>query len=240
MLKISYRETPSEEKLPTRDKGSVFNRLAGFLFSAAVAALAVYIGAQCIASGVYIKHVFGQMTTKSKSSVLNRLTGFFFVVVVAVFAVLFSGTTVKAQNAVVTGSVPSGPASDQVLRLSLRDAINMALRYNLGVIESGENTQIARGQRLLALRNLLPRVSVGASENVQQVDLATFGFNRLNVTGIPNVVGPSAIARLTGASAKQSSALSPSSGFGQHEQQSKLPNSTQGQPGRRSLKMSFD
>jgi len=52
---------------------------------------------------------------------------------------------------VVTGSVPSGPASDQVLRLTLRDTINMALRYDLGAIESGQNAQIARGQRLLAL-----------------------------------------------------------------------------------------
>jgi outer membrane protein TolC len=64
----------------------------------------------------------------------------------------------------------------------------MALRYNLGAIESGQNAQIARGQRLLALSNLLPQVSAGASENVQQVNLATFGLNGLK--GVPNVVGP--------------------------------------------------
>jgi len=40
----------------------------------------------------------------------------------------------------------------------------MALRYNLGAIESGENVQITRGQRLIALSNLLPEVSAGASE----------------------------------------------------------------------------
>src|SRR6202008_2815810 len=95
----------------------------------------------------------------------------------------------QAQNSAVTGSVPSGPASDQVLELTLRDAIKMALRYNLGAIESGQNAQIARGQRLLALSNLLPQVSAGASENVQQVNLATFGLNGLR-TGIPTVVGP--------------------------------------------------
>jgi len=86
--------------------------------------------------------------------------------------------------------VPSGPASDELVQLTLRDAIKMALRYNLGAIESGQNAQIARGQRLLALSNLLPHVSAGASENVQQVNLATFGLNGLRIQGIPTVVGP--------------------------------------------------
>jgi outer membrane protein TolC len=87
----------------------------------------------------------------------------------------------------VNGSVPTGSATNDVLRLTLRDAINRALRYNLGSIESGENTRIARGQRLLALSQLLPQVSVGASENVEQLNLATLG---LNVPGIPTIVGP--------------------------------------------------
>jgi outer membrane protein TolC len=112
-----------------------------------------------------------------------------FAAVVTVFAVLIGGATAKARNTAVTGSVPSGLASDQVLQLTLRDTIKMALRYNLGAIESGQNAQIARGQRLVALSNLLPQVSAGASENVQQVNLATFGLNGLK-TGIPTVVGP--------------------------------------------------
>ena len=85
------------------------------------------------------------------------------------------------------GSVPSGPPTDQVVRLTLRDAINMALRYNLGVIESGENAHAARGQRLRALSGLLPHVSVGASENVEQLSLATLG---IKIPGFPPVVGP--------------------------------------------------
>jgi outer membrane protein TolC len=177
------------EKLTSKGKGSALNRFGGFFLAAVVAAFAVRFGAECIATGVYIKRIFEQLTTKGKSSVLNRLTGFFFAAVVAVFAVLIGGATAKAQNTAVTGSVPSGLASDQVLQLTLRDAVNTALRYNLGAIESGQNAQIARGQRLLALSNLLPQVSAGASENVQQVNLATFGLNGLK-TGIPTVVGP--------------------------------------------------
>src|SRR5277367_1108830 len=145
--------------------------------------------AQFIASGIYIKHVLEKLTSKGKGSVLNRFGGFFLAAVVAAFAVRFGAATAKAQNTAVAGSVPSGLASDQVLQLTLRDAVNTALRYNLEAIESGQNAQIARGQRLLALSNLLPQVSAGASENVQQVNLATFGLNGLK-TGIPTVVGP--------------------------------------------------
>src|SRR5229473_230261 len=186
------------EKLTSKGKGSVLKRLAGFFLAAVIAAFAVRFGARCIASGVYIKHVFEQLTTKGKSSFLNRLTEFSFAAAVAVFAILIGGTTAIAQNTAITGSVSSGPASDELVQLTLRDAIKMALRYNLGAIESGQNAQIARGQRLLALSNLLPQVSAGASENVQQVNLATFGFNKFKIAGIPNVVGPFSYSSVDG------------------------------------------
>jgi outer membrane protein TolC len=92
------------------------------------------------------------------------------------------------QAGALSGSVQSGPASDEVLRLTLRDAITRALRYNLATIESGENAQIARGQRLAALSELLPQVSAGVSENVEQISLARFGLQQLPT--IPNIVGP--------------------------------------------------
>jgi outer membrane protein TolC len=92
------------------------------------------------------------------------------------------------QASAIIGSVPSGPASNEVLRLTLRDALTRALRYNLATIEGGENARIARGQRLVALSRLLPQVSAGVSENVDQLSLATFGLQ--NLPGIPNVVGP--------------------------------------------------
>jgi len=177
------------DKLRAKGKGSVLKRLAAFFLAAVIAAFTFRFGAQCIATGIYIKHGLEQLIIKGKGSVLNRLMGFFLAAVITVFAVLISAGTARAQNAVVSGSVPSGPASDELVQLTLRDAIKMALRYNLGAIESGQNAQIARGQRLLALSNLLPQVSAGASENVEQVNLATFGLNGLK-TGIPTVVGP--------------------------------------------------
>jgi outer membrane protein TolC len=85
------------------------------------------------------------------------------------------------------GSVPSGPASNDVLHLTLRDAINRAVRYNLGQIESGENARIARGQRLRALSALLPQISAGGAENVEQFSAATLG---IKIPQVPAVVGP--------------------------------------------------
>ena len=100
----------------------------------------------------------------------------------------YPSPSVAVSQSALTGSVPSGPSRNEVLRLTLRDAITRALRYNLAPIESGENARIARGQRLLALSKLLPQVSAGASENVEQISLATFGLQHLQ--GVPNVVGP--------------------------------------------------
>jgi outer membrane protein TolC len=63
----------------------------------------------------------------------------------------------------------------------------MALRYNLGEIESGENVHAARGERLVALSSLLPQVSAGVSETVQQLSKSTLG---IKTPIIPEVIGP--------------------------------------------------
>ena len=97
-------------------------------------------------------------------------------------------SSATGQASGITGSVPSGSASSEVLHLTLRDAVTQALRFNLASIETGENARIARGQRLLALSKLLPQISAGASENVQQLSLATLGIKSL--PGIPTVIGP--------------------------------------------------
>ena len=94
-------------------------------------------------------------------------------------------TQASAQSGL--ASVPSGPATNQVLQLTLREAISMAIRYNLGAIESGENMRIVRGERLRALSNLMPQLSIGVNEDVDQLSAATFGFKSAL---IPSVIGP--------------------------------------------------
>ena len=95
--------------------------------------------------------------------------------------------TGQSATSTIKGSVPSGRASNEVVRLTLRDAISQALRYNLASIESGQDVRAARGERLVALSKLLPQVTAGASETVEQENLAALG---LKVPGIPTVVGP--------------------------------------------------
>src|SRR5258708_4416763 len=102
------------------------------------------------------------------------------------FAALARSSATGQANGI-TGSVPTGTATNEVLHLTLRDAVTQAVRYNLASIETGENARIARGQRLLALSKLLPQISAGASENVQQLSLATLGIK--NLPGIPTVIG---------------------------------------------------
>jgi outer membrane protein TolC len=95
--------------------------------------------------------------------------------------------TSRNQSSATLGSVPSGPSTNEVLKLTLRDAINQALRFNLGQIEGEENVRAVRGERLQALSYLLPQVNAGVFENVQQTTSAPLGIKS---AFIPRVVGP--------------------------------------------------
>jgi outer membrane protein TolC len=216
MLKISFSETPAEERWilygrlaapsvrglrTTWKKDHRNDKRRGcivdlnevtFIDKNGMRLLRMLVkqGAQFTTRGIYTKHVIEQLNAGRKSGLSKLLSALFAGFLPILLSISISAPAARAQSTPISGSVPSGPASDQVVRLTLREAISMALKYNLGTIESGENVQIARGQRLLALSNLLPQVTAGASENVQQVNLATFGFNGLKVQGIPTVVGP--------------------------------------------------
>jgi hypothetical protein len=87
------------------------------------------------------------------------------------------------------------------------------MRYNLGVIESDENTRAARDQRLLALSYLLPPVSAGINENVDQVDFAALGLGAVKISGIPAVAGHSVTARRVQVLAEPRSATNRFSAF---------------------------
>jgi outer membrane protein TolC len=88
-----------------------------------------------------------------------------------------------------SGSVPAGQPTSQVLPLSLKEAIARGLKQNLGVLLAGYGVGGARGEKWRELSNLLPTVSARVSENVAQVNLASLGF-RKPLTGIPEIVGP--------------------------------------------------
>jgi len=88
------------------------------------------------------------------------------------------------------GGVPSGPATPGVLKLSILEAIQRGLRYNLGLLLSSDQTEAARGARWKALSEQLPKLSTGVTESAQQVSLTAFGLKPGAVPGLPSVIGP--------------------------------------------------
>src|SRR5580700_6477304 len=90
-----------------------------------------------------------------------------------------------------TGSEPEGKASPQVLQLSFQEAIDRGLRNNLGLLLSGDQTIMARGERWKELSNLLPNVSARVQEDVQTLSLTALGL-KSNVFPfpVPRVIGP--------------------------------------------------
>src|SRR5689334_10766228 len=89
---------------------------------------------------------------------------------------------------VLFGSVSQGAPSGAPIALSIGDAIDRALRYNLGTVISEQETRVSRAARVRALSELLPKVTGEVSETIQQINLAAFGF--ASFPGIPTVVGP--------------------------------------------------
>src|SRR5580700_6774692 len=90
-----------------------------------------------------------------------------------------------------TGSEPEGKASPEVLQLGFQEAIDRGLRNNLGLLLSGDQTIMARGERWKELSNLLPNLSARVQEDVQTESLTALGFKAsLFPTPLPRVIGP--------------------------------------------------
>ena len=95
------------------------------------------------------------------------------------------------------GSVTSGVATGTIISLTLQEALDRALKYNLGTVQTGQNVRVARGERMLALSQLLPTINASLRESVQQTDLAALGFKSSlfssssgNGPSFPTVIGP--------------------------------------------------
>jgi outer membrane protein TolC len=125
-------------------------------------------------------------------AVLMRISRFrFFLMMIGIFAPAITGL---AQTGEYQGSASAGPPSDQALSLSLDEALKMGLRYNLGGIAAEQSSQRAKGESIVVRSALYPNLSGGLRENVQQIDLSSFGFKfkfpASSGIVIPNIVGP--------------------------------------------------
>jgi outer membrane protein TolC len=74
------------------------------------------------------------------------------------------------------GSRPTGAISATPLALSLKDAIDRGLHYNLGLLLQEESLRAAHGARWRALEDLLPDLHGSVNEQRQVLNLEAFGF----------------------------------------------------------------
>jgi len=86
-----------------------------------------------------------------------------------------------------TGSVSNEKVVPGAIPISLLDAVNRALKYNLGLYTSQTSQKTVQAARMQALANLLPNLNARFADTEEQINLATFG---LTVPGFPTVVGP--------------------------------------------------
>jgi outer membrane protein TolC len=86
-----------------------------------------------------------------------------------------------------SGSIPQGKVSPEALPLNFKDAIDLGLKNNLGLLLQSDNSLAARGAKWRELSALLPNVSAEITENVAQDNLAARG---LRFPGFPTIVGP--------------------------------------------------
>jgi outer membrane protein TolC len=93
----------------------------------------------------------------------------------------------RSQQNTFSGSVPQGKATDEVLPLSFKDAIDLGLKNNLGLLLQSDTTLAARGQKWKELSELLPDLRGAVSETAAQVNLAAQG---IRIPGVPSVIGP--------------------------------------------------
>jgi outer membrane protein TolC len=90
------------------------------------------------------------------------------------------------------GGVPTGTVTNDVLTITVIDAIKRALDHNLGLLTAEHGMSRAAGARWRALSDLLPDVNALVSESRQRINLAAFGFNGSTraFTDLPSLVGP--------------------------------------------------
>lgn len=97
-----------------------------------------------------------------------------------VILAIFFGATGSAQ-------APGASAQPPPLSLTLEDAIARGLRENINARLQEADVTSARGDRWVALRDLLPTSSVRLGVTRQEINLAAFGFS---LPGFPSIVGP--------------------------------------------------
>ena len=81
--------------------------------------------------------------------------------------------------------MPQGTATAESIPLSLKDAVNRALQFNLGLLLQEQAVKSAHGAHWRALADLLPNVYGSGTASRQVINLEAYGF-----PGEPKIIGP--------------------------------------------------
>jgi outer membrane protein TolC len=87
------------------------------------------------------------------------------------------------------GSVTAHPATDEVVRLSLDEAIALGLKNNLGLKEAENGEKMLQGQKNEALQNFLPAITLQGDLGVHQQNLTENGFGASMIAEISKRYG---------------------------------------------------
>jgi len=151
------------------------------------------------------------MLVNRKSQSACRRVGAPLVLAVSTLAMLgaaSSGVSLQAQTANPSsannpfyGSVTVRPATDEPLQLSLDDAVKRGLENNLGLKQVENTEKSLQGQKLQALQEFLPTITLSGDTGFYQHNLAALGFGP-SVFGklgalFPGGVIPSGLSELT-------------------------------------------
>ena len=82
------------------------------------------------------------------------------------------------------GSVPARNTGAKI-ELSLRDALDRGLRYNLGLVEANQASADVRAERMRALSALLPQLSAYAREGYENLSYKEIGLKLPPIPGLP-------------------------------------------------------
>ena len=108
--------------------------------------------------------------------------------VAAIVCVAARGMAQSVAQNPFAGGVPSGQPTAGVVSLTLGEAMDRGLKYNLGLVLGQQGTRTAEAVRLRAFSRLLPDAGIRVSETAQQISLAAMGFS--GFPGIPQIIGP--------------------------------------------------
>src|ERR1039457_3196951 len=94
------------------------------------------------------------------------------------------------------GSIPQGMTTTETIELTIEDALQRGLKYNLGLYLADRVTQQSRAAHLRALSDMLPVINGSFAEEEQKINLKALGLNGSIFPGIPSAVGPFGITDL--------------------------------------------